>query len=82
MFCPIPYVPPLPSKASWSFVTSVEKRVSPQMSATLTALAERYGTLDAAVKDGWRFVNPDVASVIERVTRTLPLVTVTSTPLP
>ena len=56
--------PPKGSKA-WKFVAdpALKKNVSPQASATLTALKKRYKSLQGAVDAGWRFVDGDGVDV-------------------
>ena len=56
--------PPKGSKA-WKFVAdpALKKNVSPQASATLTALKKRYRSLQGAVDAGWRFVDGDGVDV-------------------
>ena len=58
MSCPIPYHPPKPGKSNWNFVTNLDKKASPQVSAALSALVDKYGSLEAAVEAGWQFVEP------------------------
>ena len=59
----IPYMEPKPGGKAWRFVTNHDKKASPQVSAALTALVDKYGTLKAAVAAGWQFVEKDGTAV-------------------
>ena len=59
----IPNMEPKPGGKAWRFVTNHDKKASPQVSAALTALVDKYGTLKAAVAAGWQFVEKDGTAV-------------------
>ena len=59
----IPYMEPKPDGKAWRFVTNPDKKASPQVSAALTALVDKYGSLKAAVAAGWQFVEKDGTAV-------------------
>jgi hypothetical protein len=52
----IPYHEPTKGGKAWKFVAdpALKKNVSPQASATLTALKKKYKSLQGAVDAGWR----------------------------
>ena len=56
MPCPIPYMQPKPGGKAWRFVHNPDKNASPQVSAALSALVDKYGDLKAAIAAGWQFV--------------------------
>jgi hypothetical protein len=56
MPCPIPYMQPKPGAKAWRFVHNPDKNASPQVSAALSALVDKYGDLKAAIAAGWQFV--------------------------
>lgn len=55
----IPYMEPKPGGKAWRFVTNPDKLASPQVSAALTALVDKYGSLKAALAAGWHLVEKD-----------------------
>ena len=60
----IPYKEPKSGGKAWRFVTGdPDKKASPQVSAALTALVDKYGSLKAAVAAGWQFVEKDGTAV-------------------
>ena len=63
--CHIPYHEPPKGGKAWKFVAdpALKKNVSPQASATLTALKKTYKSLQGAVDAGWRFVDGDGVDV-------------------
>ena len=63
--CHIPYHEPPKGGKAWKFVAdpALKKNVSPQASATLTALKKKYKSLQGAVDAGWRFVDGDGVDV-------------------
>jgi len=61
----IPYMEPKPGGKAWRFVTNPDKLASPQVSAALTALVDKYGSLKAALAAG---SNPKFSRRVERRT--------------
>ena len=59
----IPYMEPKPGGKAWRFVTNPDKLASPQVSAALTALVDKYGSLKAALAAGWHLVEKDGTTV-------------------
>ena len=52
-----------PGGKAWRFVTNPDKLASPQVSAALTALVDKYGSLKAALAAGWHLVEKDGTTV-------------------